>query len=138
MSESLESECSALLHSVHLLRAESQRVIHAGFKAGMQTIDYKYLSSIELKASETELKHRRCRLKLAMSKSPCDEKEIRQCKRQIQEAKYALKIWQEQEDKTRGKTKGEARGRLDLVRPPHVADLVRPPHVADPPLMRHA
>ena len=122
MSESMESECSALLHSVHLLRAESERVIHAGFKAGMQTLDYDYLRSMEVKVSETELKHRRCRLKLAMSKSPCDEKEIRQCKRQIQEAKHALKIWQEQEDKYNGKTsktKGEARG-VQAYSPPNL------------------
>ena len=129
MSESMESECSALLHSFHLLRAESERVVEAGLTAGIRTIDYKYLRSIELKASETELKYCRCRLKLAMSKSPCDENEIRQCKRQIQEAKYVLKIWQEQEDKTRGKTKGEAM--VQAFSPPHVGE-------PDPPLMRHA
>ena len=102
MTESLlESECCALLHSVRLLEAEASRALHADVLA----IDWDYLFSINFKAVETKLKYRKCRIKLARSKSPCDEEGIRQDRRHIQAIKRELEVWRSKlpADKTRSK-----------------------------------
>ena len=105
-----ESECDALLASVKILEYESARV--AGRKAGMRTIDWENYYYTNARVAETDIKYRQCRIKLARSKSPCDEKEIRYNTRQILRMEGELKLWnllwRQETDKTRGKNGGEA------------------------------
>ena len=92
MSESMsESECDALLASVKALADEAVRVIVDGSKAGIDWRENYY--SISIRVEEADIKYRQCRIKLARSKSPSDEKEIRCNTRQIQRIERMLKLW---------------------------------------------
>ena len=115
--ESIESECAALLASWKRLEVEAGEALDVPWTGVNDNIrrhdEGRDFNSALIRVSEASMKYHRCRLKLARSKSPCDEEECRrmawhaQCAENAAEASRQIRrecTWKKNQEARTSKT----------------------------------